>query len=105
MGLPRCSHITVSILHEYFFKKATHEISTVRVHLSSKVLRCNVDLGLVDEADNLDVIGGAHELHTLEGVVGDQTGTTAGLGAPCDHLAFGVGHEGVGVFRGPEAEI
>lgn len=83
----------------------TTKVSTVRVHLTSPVTGTDVDLGLVNETDDLDVGTSLHELDTLEGIARDQAGATPGLGTPSNHLAFVVGDDGVGVRRSPEAEV
>ena len=44
----------------------------MRVELTTVVTVGDVDLGLVDEANNLDVRRGAHELHTRERALGDE---------------------------------
>jgi hypothetical protein len=70
----------------------TYEIGAVGVHLSAIVLGIDVDLGLVDEADDLNVCSGFHELYALKSAGGDETGASSGFGAPSDHLAFSVCH-------------
>jgi len=85
--------------------KPTHrvssEIGAMWVHLATKVARVKVDLGLVDESDDLDVGGGFYELNALESASGDETGASAGFGAPSDHFAFLVCDELVRVGRCP----
>jgi hypothetical protein len=44
-------------------------------------------------------------LNALERVLGDETRAVAGLGAPSDHLAFGVGYRRIGLGRRPETEV
>ena len=75
------------------------------VHLSSPVTTENVDEGLVDVADSLDVVGSHHPLNTLEGVGGDETGAVAGLRAPGDHDTLDITNFTT-VLRGtPQAEV
>lgn len=81
------------------------QVGTMGVHFTSPVLSLNVDEPLVDKADDLDVVGGLDELHTLEGAVRDQTGTVAGLGTPSNHLAFMVSDEGFGLAGSPQAKV
>ena len=45
----------------------------MRVELATKVTIRDVDLGLVNEADDLDVGRRAHELHAGEGTLGNET--------------------------------
>ena len=52
----------------------THEVKTVWVELAAGVAVEDVDLGLVDEADDLEVAGGLHELHAGDGALGDEAG-------------------------------
>lgn len=81
------------------------EVGTVRVKLSSVVIRGEVNEGLVDETNNLDIVGGLHELNTLKGTSGDETATVTGLGAPGDLLLFCFSNGRGTVGRCPEAEI
>lgn len=83
----------------------TYEISTVRVHLTSIVARDHVDLGLVNETDDLNVIGGLGVLDTVEGASGDETSTVLGLGAPCDHDTLDITNLLAIVRGGPQAEV
>jgi hypothetical protein len=83
----------------------TYEISTVGIHLATIVSRLNVDLRLVDESDDLNVGGSFHELYALECTSGDETGSSAGFGAPCDHLAFCVSDDRVRISGSPQAKI
>jgi len=81
------------------------EVGTMRVKLSSEVIRGEVNEGLVDETDNLDVVGGLHELNTLKSARGDETTTVTRLGAPGDFLLFRVSNGCWTGGRCPEAEI
>ena len=83
----------------------THKISTMRVKLSTKVAGGHVDLSLINEADNLHIVRGSHELDTLEGTGRDQAGAMAGFGAPCNHLSFLVSDDRVDWIRCPQAEV
>ena len=86
-------------------ERVSSEIGTMGVHLTSRVVGLEIHLCLVDKTDDLDVIWGLHELNTLERAVGDETGSMAGFGTPCDGLVFGL-TDSCGTFRwGPEAEI
>ena len=85
--------------------RETHEVSTVGVELSSTVVGLNVDLRLVDVADDLEVAGSLHELDTSERALGDDAGTAALLGAPGDFLALGVTDGGVGLGGRPDTPV
>lgn len=81
------------------------EVSTVGIELSSAVVSLEVDQRLVDETDDLKVVGSPHELNTLKSASGDQTGTMPRLGAPSDFLSFRV-TDGLGTRRRcPKAEV
>ena len=83
----------------------TTEIGTVGVELSSEVIRLEVDEGLVDKTDDLDVVWGPHKLNTLESTSGDETRAMTRLSAPRDFLLFRL-TDGGGAGRGcPETEI
>ena len=81
------------------------EISTMRVHLSSRVIGLEVYLCLVDKPDDLDVVGGLHELNALESPTGDKTTSMARLGTPRDGLVFGFTDGGGAIRRTPDTEI
>ena len=66
------------------------------VELASKVSSLNVDLGLVNETDDLDVVRRAHELNTLQGTLWDDTGATARLCTPGHLLALSVNEQATG---------
>jgi hypothetical protein len=94
-----------SIGEEETTHRVTTEISTVGVHLSSPVTLENVDLGLVDEADSLDVGLGLDPLNTGQGVGGNETRAVSGLGAPSDHDTLDV-TDFLAVVRGtPDTEV
>lgn len=80
-------------------------ISAVGIHLTSGVVRLDVDQGLVDMPSDLDIVGGLHELNAGEGASGDDTGATTGLSAPGDGLALGVADDGVGLGSTPQAKV
>lgn len=103
-GLPRCTHgenqrCGLELL------RSTHKIGTVGVELSSTVVGLEVDLGLVNETNDLEVAGGLHELNTGDGTSGDDTGTTALLGAPGDLLTLGVTNGGAGLGGSPNTPV
>jgi len=83
----------------------TTEISAVGVELSSEVVGTEVDEPLVDETDDLNVVGGLHELDTLEGTGWDETRSVTGLGAPGDFFVFCLADGGGTIRRCPEAEV
>ena len=81
------------------------EISTMRVHLPSRVIRLEVGLCLVDETDDLDIVWGLHELNAPESTTGDKTGAMTRLGTPCDSLVLGFTDGGGTIRWGPNTEI
>ena len=66
----------------------TMEISAVGIELSFVVVGTKVDEPLVNETDDLSVVGGLHELNNLEGTSGDEVRTVIGLGAPGNFFMF-----------------
>lgn len=60
------------------------------VQFSTEIAGLDIQLGLVNETDDLNVGGGTCELETLECTLGDETGSTTGLGAPGDSFTLGV---------------
>lgn len=77
----------------------------MRVHLTSIITSKDVDLGLIDEADDLDVIGSLGVLNTLEGTSGDETSSVTGLGAPSDHDTFDVANFPTHLGGTPQAKV
>jgi hypothetical protein len=77
----------------------------MRVQLSSEVIGLEVDEGLVDETDDLEVIGSPHKLNSLEGASGNKTSAMTGLGAPGDFFSFCVTDSGGTGGRSPKTEI
>lgn len=82
-GLPRFNN---GVSPEQKFGDAVdpHQVSTVGVELSSPVAGLDVDSCLVNEADDLEVVGGADELHALDSTLGDEARAMARLRAPRD---------------------
>lgn len=83
----------------------TTAISTMRVHLSSPVISENVDLGLVNEANDLDIVGRLCELESSQRASGEETSAMARLGAPGDHDTLDIADLTTHIGRTPEAEV
>ena len=77
----------------------------MRIQLPALVALLDINQRLVDEPDDLQVIGGAHELDAGEGVVRYDAAAAAWLGAPCNFLALRVCDGRVGFGGCPEAEV
>lgn len=77
----------------------------MRVKFTSEIIGSQVNLGLVDETDDLNVVGRLHELDTLEGTLGNNSSTMAGLGAPGNFELFGVANGCWPGWRSPKTEI
>jgi hypothetical protein len=86
-------------------KGISSEVGTVRVHLTSIVVGLEVDEGLVDEADDLDVVGGSHKLNTSESATGDEASAVTGFGTPRDGLVLGLTDGGRTIRWTPDTEI
>lgn len=85
--------------------KGTHQISSMRIELSSRIVFLKVNQSLVDVTNDLEVIGGLHKLDASECIGGNDASTTASLCAPSDFLAFRISDYGVGFRRRPQAEV
>ena len=83
----------------------TTEVSAVGVQLSSSVIFFEVDKGLVNESNDLEVVRGPHKLNALEGAGGDETRTVTGLGAPGNFFCFRLTDGGETLTGSPKAEI
>ena len=86
-------------------EEGTYEVSAMGVELSSVIVGLEVDLGLVNEADDHDVVGGGDVLDTKEGTVGDDTSAMARLGAPSNFTSFTGANSVVGLAATPHAEV
>jgi hypothetical protein len=86
-------------------KGVTTEVGAMGVKLSSEVIGLEVDAPLVNETDDLNVVGGLHELNTPEHASGDETRAMAGLGTPGNFRLFRVGDGGGTSWRCPETEV
>ena len=75
------------------------------IKLSSAITGLKVDLGLVDETNDLEVAGSLHELHAGDGASRDDTGTTALLGTPSNLLTLGVTNGRVRLGGRPETPV
>lgn len=75
------------------------------VHLPSPITCLYIDLRLIDEPNDLHVVGCFDKLHAPERVVRDEACAASGFGAPRDHIAFHITDDGVGFNGGPEAEV
>lgn len=75
------------------------------IELSTKVTVSNVQLGLVDEPNDLNVARTLDDLNTLQGTFRNKTGAAAFLGAPGNFFALAVTNGSVGVRRSEDAEV
>ena len=73
---------------------ATHQIGTMGIELTTEIVGGQVELGLVEEGDDLEVGRGLQELDTRDGALGDKTRAAAGLCAPRDLLTLRVANGG-----------
>jgi hypothetical protein len=86
-------------------ERVTTEISTMRVEFTSCVRILQVNLGLINEADNLNVVGSPHELNALEGASREDTGAVTGLGAPGNLKLLGFSNGSQSSRRSPKTEV
>jgi hypothetical protein len=86
-------------------EKGKDQVSTVRIKLSSIIVGGYVNLGLVDEANDLYVVRSLDVLDTLKSGGRDEACAMAGFGAPSDFLTFGVTDGRVRHWRSPQAEV
>ena len=66
-------------------------------NLSSIIIRLHVDELLVNTTSNLHIGSSLDELDTGNSTLRDDTGATAGLGAPCNSLTLGITNNGFGL--------
>jgi translation elongation factor EF-Tu-like GTPase len=59
--------------------RVTAEISTMRIQFTSIVARGNINFGLINEANYLNVVGGLQILQTRKGSSRNETGTMTRL--------------------------
>ena len=77
----------------------------MRIQLPTLVALLDINQRLVDESDDLQVIGGLHELDAGEGVGRYHAGAAAWLGAPCNFFALHVCYGRVRFGGCPEAVV
>ena len=75
------------------------------VHFSSPVTLLDVDEGLVEETDGLNIVGGLDPLEPSESTLRNETSTVTRLGAPCNHLALNVADDATRVLGAPNAPV
>jgi len=86
-------------------QRISTQISPMRIHLATKVGCRDVKLGLVDEADDLDIIRSLRELDAMKSASGDETCAVPGFGTPSNHFTL-LRTDFFTRFRGtPEAEV
>lgn len=85
--------------------RVTTEISTVRVHFTSVVVSGHVNLGLVNEANDLDVVRGFQVLNTGDGFSRNKTCPATWVCTPGNHLAFYFANSLAWFWWSPEAEV
>lgn len=81
------------------------QVGTMGIHLASSVTSDHINLGLVDEPDDLDVVGALDKLNTGESTVWDDTRAVPWLGAPSNHLSLNLSYGFTRAGWCPEAEI
>jgi len=86
-------------------KGVTTEISTVGVELSSSIVGQDVDLGLVDDTDNLLIVRSLHILDTFKGARGDETRAMTWLGAPSDFFSLRAADIAESIRGRPKTEV
>ena len=96
---------TNSQLRKVKLKCSTHQVSPMWIQLPILIGLLDINQHLVNEPDDLQVIGRTHELDAGEGVGRHDAGAAAWLGAPCDFFALRVCDGRVGFGRRPEAEV
>ena len=86
-------------------ERVTTLVGTMGVHLSSTVISLEVDLALINVTNDLNVVGGLHELNTSDRTSWDKAGTMARLGAPCNRFALDIANDTIGLGRTPHAPV
>lgn len=83
----------------------TNQVSTVGVEFSAIVTGSQVDQGLVDGSDKLNILTGDEDLDASECTGWNEPGTVSRVGTPGDFNSLGVTDGGVWLRRSPDAEI
>jgi len=89
-------------------RERAHRVATVvlasRIELTTLVVLRDVEVLLVDEANNLDVAGRADEMRARDRACGDHACTVAASRAPRDFMVFGITDRAT-LWWTPEAEV
>ena len=75
------------------------------VELTTEVVGGQVELGLVEERNDLEVRWCTQELDTGDGTLGDETRAPAGLRAPRDLLTLGITDGGGASGGSPDTPV
>jgi len=102
IGLPRCGKIYQRLDKD---NAETYAIGTSTVHLTSPVSSRHIDLGLVDKSNDLDIVRCLDEPGSLQGALGEEAGSMAGLRAPCDRASLHITQLFARGVRSPNTEI
>jgi len=86
-------------------ERITSEVGTVGIQLTTKVVRRQIDLSLVNKTNNLDVVRSPHELDTSESTRRNHASAMTGLRAPSDFFLFSVTNGCRTTWWCPETEI
>jgi len=82
-----------------------YQILSPSVELTTVVTSLNIDILLLDEGDNLHVVGVAKDLNTRNSAGSDSARTMTLLRAPSDFLTLSVRYGRIGFRRGKEAKV
>jgi len=86
-------------------ERVTAVVSTVWVEFSSIVILLDINLGLIEETDKLDVVRSPHPLETGEGPLWNNASTVTRLRAPSDHRTLSVADARIRGIGTPKAEV
>jgi hypothetical protein len=83
----------------------TAQVGTVGIKLSSVIVSSHVNLGLINESNDLNVIGCLNELDTSQSTARDQASSVPRLSAPGNFLLLGITDGGVRLGGSPQTEV
>jgi hypothetical protein len=83
----------------------TYKILAMGVKLTTLVSSCNIDLCLIQESDDLNIVGCIKQLNACNGAPGNTATTMTLLRAPSDLIALSVTNGRIGLRGSERAKV
>ena len=101
----RVSTLVGDKMRAHYTSHISHQVRSVRIEFPSRIISLQVDLRLVNEANNLHIVRRFQKLKSGKSARWNEAGAMTRLRAPGDFFTLGIGDSRVGFRRCPYAEI